>query len=94
MPTPTKKQLAEFDRFWEENKGSYVRMSRCKTETEAKVSLRNHYIWLWEGAGCPQRFIPKPLPHRPMTFGSGRADTETHLPDFDQNILPNRDWTL
>ena len=91
---PSKRQLAEFVRFWKSEKGPYIRLARGKTEEQAKASLLAHYVWLWEGAGCPLRFIPKPLPHRPITFGSGRADTETHLPDFDQNILPNRDWTL
>jgi len=86
--TPTKKQLAEFDRFWEAEKGPYLRMARGQTETEAKVALRNHYIWLWEGLGCPKRFIPKPRDCDRQEVPTGASNSH------DQEVCPNRKWTL
>jgi hypothetical protein len=92
--SPSKKQLAEFDRFWEECNGPYLRMAYGKNEGQAKAELLAHYIWMWEESGCPKRFIPKPLPHSPVTFGSGRVDTEDKLANFDQDLYPNKDWNL
>jgi hypothetical protein len=85
---PTKKQLAEFEDFWEEWKGPLLRMAYGDTEKKTKALILAHYLWLWEGAGCPRRFIPKPTDSEPVDIPTGTSDSH------DQNINVLRDWNL
>ena len=88
---PNKRQLAEFDRFWDAECGPFLRGAHGETAGQVKARILGIYTWFWEGAGCPKRFIPAPMPHRQVD--GPRADRDSKIADFDQNILPNRDWT-
>jgi hypothetical protein len=93
---PSRKQLAEFEKFWNAEKRPYMRRGCTKED------LLAHYVWLWEGAGCPKQFIPGP---KDAEFNitaqldqdhirDGGATVEKDIRRYDQDVLPNRGWIL
>ena len=106
-PVLSERQLAEFDSFWLSDGYIFFKPGERgrhfpivgsafwkKSHDKRKAEVLEYYTWLWEGAGYPKRFLPNPEPHNPVTFGSGRVDTEDKLANFDQDLYPNKDWNL
>jgi len=79
---PSSKQLAEFDSFWDVCSAPYLKRGCTKED------MLEHYVWLWQGAGCPRRFIPKPLDCDRQEVTTGTSN------NHDQELCPNRKWTL
>ena len=92
LKSPSKRQLAQFDKFWSEESSSF-KARWGETVEQTKARILDYYTWLWEGAGRPRLFIPKPMDLK-VNFGSGRADRDSQIANFDQETVPNRKWTL